>query len=811
MKKIFVRLSLFAIALTILLTLSACSDKPADKGASNTGDTKTEQGSETAPGDVTNPDDTTPQGTEPVGTEPVGTESADTEPVETEPEEPEPDIYDANGKLISKEEFLAQKRLVIYPDLHEDINRSYDYRVSVSMGGKARPLTVYNHTMEYSIFGRSIGSDVVRRFTRFAFSGGQVRVDIKVSRDFEAYSVIPSAKKFKSEFKNGIISVYLDKPDYFLIRLDNDDNSLISVCADYPEYPGDIPSKDDPNVLYIDGWYESETGLMDITTPNTIVYVEPQAVLNCRVKFTKDAVGSKMFGRGAVLDPFGDIYNYKIRDGGTEGSSYKLTTMSCADGYLEGLFFLDTRAYNIAVNADRIKVENVKCFSTLMTTDGISVYSGKGAQINHCLLYVGDNALVYSTIDTVFTDITIGTTCAALFPQASTTNNLLDGIYIFRTNDGVINNTYNGDQSKERVHSNIIRNLDCMDCINIPHFFKGIKMGVLEKTFTFENVSIPRLSGVTDPHIGLVEDRGGKLFILDNGDGMIYTDNYTLKFVNFYIDGELLEDIEDVSFTDRGKENEIIIEEGEVPYRQIYRQWNVIKHKATGVTYIGNYRFSPEHEPVTKGGTVYFPTANMLKTLRRADAKPETIDINGVKYSTGDAFVKAKAAESFEIKNGNYFFVPCYDGEELLLADEGEISRFSEAGSYQVDMEVENWNGDTVYVMYDHNNYFTGGVSRMITEEIKMYGEGKYRLSFDLCGYGSGTVNVNVKYDNYHETCSLVSKQASYLREWDSFSFDFMITKNMTDCEGALFSITGTSNSKLPFYALKNFSLVKVG
>ncbi|MBO5281389.1 MAG: hypothetical protein J6B55_09325, partial [Clostridia bacterium] len=255
MKKIFFKFALILLSLAVLLSLASCSGKNNNSAETE----KSEQGSETHPGTESTPIDTK---------EPDFT---DTQPIETEPVEPEPEIYDENGVLIPKEEFLEQKRLVVYPDLHEDINRNYDYRVSVSMGGRTHPLTVYNHTMEYNIFGRSIGSDVVRRFTRFAFSGGSVRVDIKVSKDFEAYSVIPSAKNFKSEFKDGVISVFLDKPDYFLIRLDNDDNSLISVCADYPEYPGDIPSKDDPNVIYIDDWYETESGILEIDEPNTIL------------------------------------------------------------------------------------------------------------------------------------------------------------------------------------------------------------------------------------------------------------------------------------------------------------------------------------------------------------------------------------------------------------------------------------------------------------------------------------------------------------------------------------------------------------
>jgi len=51
-----------------------------------------------------------------------------------------------------------------------------------------------------------------RRFCEFAFTG-EVRVDITVYRDFETYSVLPSAKRYRNEFHDGVISVWLNEND----------------------------------------------------------------------------------------------------------------------------------------------------------------------------------------------------------------------------------------------------------------------------------------------------------------------------------------------------------------------------------------------------------------------------------------------------------------------------------------------------------------------------------------------------------------------------------------------------------------------
>ena len=76
-----------------------------------------------------------------------------------------------SGLLLSKEDYLAQTRLDIYPEFPAKINRNYDYKVSVTQGSRTENLPVYNHTMEYHVDSRSIGGDLYRRFSTFAFSG----------------------------------------------------------------------------------------------------------------------------------------------------------------------------------------------------------------------------------------------------------------------------------------------------------------------------------------------------------------------------------------------------------------------------------------------------------------------------------------------------------------------------------------------------------------------------------------------------------------------------------------------------------------
>ncbi len=101
----------------------------------------------------------------------------------------------------------SRAELVVYPDYPEQIERDYAYAVRVVQDDVRKPLTVYNHCEKSILNPRTRGGDVNRRFCEFAFSGGPVRVDIRVTEDVRCYKVFPSRLRLKSAFADGVISV----------------------------------------------------------------------------------------------------------------------------------------------------------------------------------------------------------------------------------------------------------------------------------------------------------------------------------------------------------------------------------------------------------------------------------------------------------------------------------------------------------------------------------------------------------------------------------------------------------------------------
>jgi len=455
-----------------------------------------------------------------------------------------------SGSLRTEGQQLSADELVIYPELPEVIRRDQDYTVTVTQGTQSHTIPVYNHTQDNYFSNRTVSGDCNRRFCQFAFSGQPVRVDIRVHMDFETYSVMPSAKGLETTYADGVISVYLDQPEYFTLRLDNDYDSVLSVFADAPEVEERLPLPGDEDVIYIDGWVQEDDGFLTVTNPGTTIYLAPGAVLAARVLIYAPEV--TVCGRGVILDPFSNIFQYDIRKGGSEGRGTKLLTINGDRCRVEDVLVLDARCYNLAIHGDEVTVENFKALSTMITTDGISVYSGTGTTIKHCYLHVGDNALVLSAKDTVIEDVQIGTTCAAVFPQGSPENLLLRDLYVFRANGGIINHFWN--EGRAQTASVTFENLDAVDCFRLPWLFEGRNMGTLEKTFVFRNAYLPETTGSTKLQMNTV----GSMLRFLNNDSDLYTDCYTLDFTNLYVAGRRIDRREQLLVNDTGKENKLL-------------------------------------------------------------------------------------------------------------------------------------------------------------------------------------------------------------------------------------------------------------
>ncbi len=661
--------------------------------------------------------------------------------------------------------------LQIYRELPKMVRRDFDYEVTAVQGESRGRLAVYNHTMEFVIYGRSVGGDTNRRFAMFAFDGEGVRVDIKVKKSFHRYMVIPSAKNFRSEFKNGVISVFLDRPDYFCIRLDDDDNSIISVFADGIMNPLHIPDPNDPDVTVIDGICAPENGFYDLEGDNKTLYLTPGSVLNARVLIKGN--NCKVYGRGAVVvDPYENIYRLSIINGGTEGSGRKLFSIAGNNCTVDGIALLDARCFNYAITADNVTLRNAKALSTMMTTDGVSVYCGTGALIEHCFLYVADNAMVFSAKNTHYRDITVGNTCTAVFPQVTVTSALLEDIHIFRSNDGIINNIYNGREPIDRVVHWQIKGMDTVDCTYTRFFFQAGNMGVIDdKHVILENISTGSFTGNGAPHKYV---NAPTLIRLVNWKNKLYTSNYTVDIKNLYVDGQpvlALDERSDITEGDPTPSHKVTFT-NDGTYTPVKRNEIAVNYAAPNRIFVGQRQITFEHDPIWVDDTLYISADELLCAMNKS-CELDTSEIDGVRYTTLDALVSCGVATRAEQVRDYYVITPAYSGEDILAPDSGEVSHWSEACCYLVDLVTEREDGELYYSCQTLKSQ-ASGMCRFITDEIKMYGAGKYSISFKCRGIRSGSLRFGVSYDDWFYANGF-KIPFDVTEEWQNQSFDFEI------------------------------------
>ena len=444
--------------------------------------------------------------------------------------------------------------IVVYPDYPEQIECDYAYAVRVVQNDVKKPLTVYNHCEKSILNGRTRGGDVNRRFCEFAFSGDPVRVDIRVTEDVHSYKVFPSRLRLKNSFAGGVISVWLDRPVSFGIQLNDYDKTILSVLADAPEDPAKVPAKGAPGVMYVDRWLDASerSGIITLGREVKEIYIAPGAVLNARLKV--HGPGTYIHGRGMVLDPLSDIFRFDQTQNTTRG----LLTIGSSGTTVEDIKLVDARTFNYCSWARNVTFRNVRALSSMMCSDGITG-GGSGLRVEGAWLYVGDNALVISgTRDAVFRDIAIGTSCAAIFPQGENFNAYLENIDVFRADDGLINNMYNGvlrrnnkwsemndgiqksepgpQDLKHLAQQLFFANLSAVDCTLFSHFFLGCNMGTKPKTFAFRDLTIPHATGKS--HWNTIgQTNGVSITVHNNPQKYLITSNYTFVVTNLWLGG----------------------------------------------------------------------------------------------------------------------------------------------------------------------------------------------------------------------------------------------------------------------------------
>lgn len=690
-----------------------------------------------------------------------------------------------------------KQKLIIYPEFDTRIERDYMYSVSVTQGDKTASLPVYNHTEDSRVERNPVDdrrADEYRRFCTFAFEGDSVRVDIKVNRDFHDYTVMPSAKKFRHEFCDGVISVFLDHPDYFAVRLDGKDHTILSVLADAPET--DIPAAGE-NVYIVDGWQEVEGGVLKLTQPNTTVYIPAGSVLNARIYITAD--NCRVLGRGAIVDPIGDIYRYSAAEATT---SAVVLMQNVNNTVIDGIHMLDSKAFNIQVIgvwqeswSANTHITNVKILSTQMSSDGIACcYYAKDFCVEHCFLYCADNALVYED-GAHYKDITIGTTCNALYPQTDVIDSSVEDIYIFRADEGIINPSMGGEGGITKIENLTIKNLDAVDLTFAPYFlfveFPQSNPVVSERGgITIENVRLPKLS----------DTRTGTFYrSIASGDCQI-----TLK--NVSIGGELIHEL-----TPEAVGGEIVdganikyVTEGDfVPCVTPNRR--TVDYKNAVNVFVGKYQVYFKHPIIGEGNDVLLPMEQLRAELRtECTAKSELR--GGISYVHICDLTDSGMAKAISVEDNAVIITPNDNTGNLLLPDSGIISKYTEYICYASHLVVLDEGGETVYRIINSIKHKSVGIFRMLVEEVQKYGEGVYRLSFEIRSDRQEKIRAAVDYN----VCDAAEKFFETDTDWRECSLDVNVGTEQLGAARIAMIIGCNGESALDVFDVKNISFIKI-
>lgn len=642
--------------------------------------------------------------------------------------------------------------LVIYPEFDERIRRDYMYTVSVTQGDKTATLPVYDHSAVNGTTRNPLdtSADEHRRFSTFAFdpAGGGVRVDIRVNRDFESYSVIPSAKKFRNQFSKGVISVWLDQPDYFVIRLNGMDSTILSVFADEPET--DVPTKDSKTII-VEDWMDVEGGVLQLTKPNTTVYIKPGAVLNARIKVNAD--NCRVIGRGALLDPFTSIYEgYDEKKASQSGLIW---VRDADDTQIDGVHLLNSYGFNVFVQGiwDRTyskntSVTNVKILSSELCSDGISFnYWNKDSNAEHCFVYCGDNALVYED-GAHYKDILIGTTCSALYPQTAVRNSSAEDIYVFRADDNIIRVTGSEGKVATEIDNSTVTNLYLQDVTYTNSFLHITGSSIPAKStnggFTIKNVYMPELSGI-------------KSFFYQNN----ITGNYEVNLINVSVDGVAVPSIktEQQSGTYKG-------------YVFSEKSWGYINYPGSHTfTYTKTADFDPNlpkhsarlnyqndlnvligvwqvfySDPILQEGSDILLPLKQTQTELRTDKSATVTERDGVQYVAVSALVSSGMAKAVKTDGNNLVLTPNYNGENLLLPDTGIRSQFGESNPGYTYMNGTMTGGSAQLHLSCADSSGSYGLYFLLNEAVKKYGAGNYRLTFKARSDKATQLTASIRY-----------------------------------------------------------------
>ncbi|MBR4766958.1 MAG: dockerin type I repeat-containing protein, partial [Clostridia bacterium] len=433
-----------------------------------------------------------------------------------------------------------------------------------------------------------------------------------------------------------------------------------------------------------------------------------------------------------------------------------------------------------------------------------------------CFFYVGDNAIVYSGGAGYhhISDCIIGTTCAAIFPQHRSPYEIeFKDIYVFRANEGIVNNRFNGAQIQSEMKHMTLENLDCSDVLDTPWIFDGRNMGDAEKYYTFRNCRFANIRGASV--IKSWDSTARQAVFVTNSEAYLHCSNYKMEFQNCTIDGKLITSSSDLNpQLTEGNEITFLIQNDSTP-EQIPVGKHTVNHVYDKKLYIGDRLVTLENQPVQKNGEYYLPEQEICDAWGIAvnkDTKGELI--NGIKYvPLSQASVYYANAIYDENRSAVRLGPICQSGRNLLT--EKASATIWNPYSYPNVVLSPHKDQEAVVLRCDVNqNSNNPGMFTSITDVLKQNGAGTYTVRFEAKSYDGNQYPVQLRIHNLrYEGYKLIKKEfmeaVTVTGEWSVYEATFDLSDwDMSD-DSAIDLRIGSDNTPGYDVLFRNIELTK--
>ena len=215
----------------------------------------------------------------------------------------------------------------------------------------------------------------------FDFSG-TVTVKVKSKLSLDHLNILPDKYAIHPSVNKDIATFHLNEPCDISFEPDGCNSPLILFCN---ELETDIPSKNDPNVIYFGpGEHNPENGLIRLGSNQTL-YLAGGAVVNAGIEATGDNI--TICGRGIL-----DGSDWEHNAGPTD---YMINAKNCNNLVMRDIIIKGSYYWTIVPqNCDRVLIDRIRLAgSRVGNDDGVDPCNSCNVTIRNCFFRTDDDSV----------------------------------------------------------------------------------------------------------------------------------------------------------------------------------------------------------------------------------------------------------------------------------------------------------------------------------------------------------------------------------------------------------------------------------